>query len=262
MKEKEARIGVFLCRCGINIGGVINIPELREFCNDLPDVVYVTDSEFLCSSIGQNLIKEAAGKFKLNRILIAACSPKMHEITFRTLLKETNINPYLLEIVNLREQCSWCHQDDPEAATEKAKELIKALTARLKQLEPLPATKVDIIKSTLVIGGGIAGMRAALDISKRGFPVYLLEREPFLGGHVVQHNVLYPDRSNPLDIYEKYVKEIENQNLEIIADSELDKIDGYIGNFTATIKKRPNFVSNSCNLCGECEKACPVEVEN
>ncbi|MFX0136895.1 MAG: FAD-binding protein, partial [Candidatus Hodarchaeota archaeon] len=262
MVESEVRIGIFLCHCGVNIGGIINIQELNMFCKDLEDVIYVRDSDFVCSSIGQNLIKENTEKFNLNRILIASCSPKMHEDTFRNLLKEININPYLLEIVNLREQCSWCHSDDPKAATEKAKSLIKIAVARLRNLEPLPTKEVDITKVTLIIGGGVAGMRAALDIAQRDYQVYLLEKKPYLGGHVVQHNVLFPNNSNSLEIYERYIKEFEFRKIKVLANSKLEDIDGYIGNFTVTIKTNPNFVNDSCNLCGECEKVCPIEVEN
>ncbi len=140
--EEEVRIGVFLCHCGVNIGGIIDIPKLREFCKTLDAVVFVDESEFMCSSIGQNLIKESAKKYKINRILIASCSPKMHELTFKNLLTEINLNPYLLDIVNLREQCSWCHSEDPRAATEKAKDMIRSSIARLKHLEPLPKMKL------------------------------------------------------------------------------------------------------------------------
>ncbi len=262
MVENKVRLGVFLCSCGVNIGGIINIQELNEFCKGLDDVIFVGESEFVCSSIGQNLIKENTEKFNLNRILIASCSPKMHEDTFRKLLNEININPYLLEIVNLREQCSWCHSDDPKAATEKAKSLIKMAVARLRNLEPLPTKEVGINKTTLIIGGGVAGMRAALDIAERDYQVFLLEKKSYLGGHIVQHNVLFPNNSNPLEIYERYIKEFEYRKIKVLTNSQLEDIDGYIGNFTVTIKSNPNFVNSSCNLCGECEKVCPIEVEN
>lgn len=262
MNEEEIRIGVFICHCGFNIGGVIDIPALMDFFKQSDDVFYVVETEFMCSSIGQNLIKEACKKYKINRILIASCSPKMHEKTFGNLLEEIGINRYLLEIVNLREQCSWCHSDDPKAATEKAKILIKMGIARLKYLEPLPSSEVKINRAALIIGGGIAGMRAALDIVKRGFEVYLLERKPYLGGYLVQHNVLYPLNKNPLEIYDYYITELQNQELKIFTNSELEKVDGFIGNFFVTIKKNPEFVNDLCNLCGECEKVCPVRVEN
>ncbi|MHA1299464.1 MAG: FAD-binding protein, partial [Candidatus Helarchaeota archaeon] len=224
MLEDDIRIGVFICHCGVNIGGVVNISELRDFSKKLDDVVFVEESEFMCSSIGQNLIKTSAKKYNLNRILIASCSPKMHELTFRDLLKEINLNPYLLEIVNLREQCSWCHSEFPKAATEKAKNLIKMAVARLKYLEPLASKEVPIKRQTLIIGGGIAGMRAAIDVSKQGFPVYLLEKKPYLGGHIVQHNILYPNHSNPSEVYNKFVKQIKNEDLKIILNSELEKV--------------------------------------
>ncbi|MHA1384259.1 MAG: 4Fe-4S binding protein [Candidatus Helarchaeota archaeon] len=262
MLEDDIRIGVFICHCGVNIGGVVNISELRDFSKKLDDVVFVEESEFMCSSIGQNLIKTSAKKYNLNRILIASCSPKMHELTFRDLLKEINLNPYLLEIVNLREQCSWCHSEFPKAATEKAKNLIKMAVARLKYLEPLASKEVPIKRQTLIIGGGIAGMRAAIDVSKQGFPVYLLEKKPYLGGHIVQHNILYPNHSNPSEVYNKFVKQIKNEDLKIILNSELEKVEGYIGNYRITIKKHPEYVNNLCNLCGECEKVCPIEINN
>ncbi|MFX1453026.1 MAG: 4Fe-4S binding protein [Promethearchaeota archaeon] len=262
MVENEIRLGIFLCSCGMNIGGIINIKELSAFCKDINDVVFVGEAQFMCSSTGQDLIKENTEKFNLNRILIASCSPKMHEDTFRNLLKEININPYLLEIVNLREQCSWCHSDDPEAATEKAKQLIKMAIARLRNLESLPTREVNIKMATLIVGGGVTGMRAALDIAERGFQVYLLEKKPYLGGHIVQHKVLFPNNSNPLEIYERYIKEIGYRKIKILTNSEVEDIDGYIGNFTISLKSNPNFINDSCNLCGECEKVCPIEIEN
>jgi len=260
--DDDIRIGIFLCHCGVNIGGVINIPELYDFCQGLDNITFVGTSEFMCSSIGQNLIKKAINNYKLNRIIIASCSPKMHELTFRKLLKEVKLNPYLLEIVNIREQCSWCHSDVPKEATEKAKNLIKTASARVKNLEPLPTNEIGVLKKALVIGGGIAGMRAALDISKQGFPVYLLEKRPYLGGHLVQHSILYPNNSDPLKVYKEYVEEIEKQDIKIFSNSELEKVDGYIGNYKVKIKKNPKFVNDLCNLCGDCEEVCPIEVDS
>ena len=176
---EEPRIGVFICHCGTNIAGTVDIDEVREFASGLSGVVAALDYKFTCSEPGQLQIKETVEKERLNRVVVAACSPRMHEITFRKAVAEVGLNPYLLQIANIREQCSWVHKD---GNTEKAKALIHAAVNRANLLEALERKEVPVTPSVLVIGGGIAGIQAALNIADSNHKVYLVEREPSIGG--------------------------------------------------------------------------------
>ncbi|HID92481.1 MAG TPA: CoB--CoM heterodisulfide reductase iron-sulfur subunit A family protein [bacterium (Candidatus Stahlbacteria)] len=188
----ELRIGVFVCECGQNIAGTVNCDELREYAESLPDVVCAVKNRYTCAEPGQQEIKKYVVEEKLNRVVVAACTPKMHEPTFRQCVSDVGLNPYLFEMVNIREHCSWVHSYDKARATEKAKELVKAGVARARLLEPQIELEVPVTQAALVIGGGIAGIQAALDLANAGYPVWLVEKEPSIGGIMAQLNKTYP----------------------------------------------------------------------
>jgi heterodisulfide reductase subunit A len=186
------RIGVFVCQCGLNIQGTVDCAKVAEFAEGLDDVVVVYNNKYTCSEPGQLEIKKAITENQLNRVVIASCSPRMHEPTFRAALEGAGLNPYLLEMANLREQCSWVHINEKEAATEKAKDLVKMAVARARHLQPQEEMIVPITQRTMVIGGGVAGIQAALDLADAGYKVFLVEREPSIGGIMAQIDKTYP----------------------------------------------------------------------
>ena len=185
------RIGVFVCRCGTNIGGVVDVPAVVEAAKGLPGVEYAEENIYTCSETGQAAIRRAIMEQNLDRVVIASCSPRMHEVTFQDCVESAGLNPYLMEMANIREQCSWVHRD-PKIATQKAIELVKMAVAKVKNLEPLVPGSVKVNKKALVIGGGIAGIQAALDISAAGYKVTLVERLPTIGGKMAQLDKTFP----------------------------------------------------------------------
>lgn len=186
------RIGVFVCWCGSNIGGVVDVPRVANEIAKTPKVFYSTDYKYMCSEPGQEMIIQAVKEHKLDRIVVASCTPRLHEATFRKVLSRAGLNPYMLEMANIREQCAWVHQKNKEGATEKAIALVKRAVAKAEQLEPLFESQIPVTKRTLVIGGGIAGMQAALDIAGAGHEVLLLEREPTIGGKMAMLDKTFP----------------------------------------------------------------------
>ncbi|MEM3153496.1 MAG: NAD(P)-binding protein, partial [Candidatus Bathyarchaeia archaeon] len=231
-KPEELRIGVFICHCGLNIAGVIDIKELVEFAKTLPDVVYVKDNRYTCADPGQEEIRKGIKEYKLNRVVVAACSPRMHEVTFRRTVSEAGLNPYLFEMANIREFSSWCHPSTPKEATEKAKELIKMAVAKARLLMPLQTIEVPVTNKALVIGGGIAGMNAALDLAEMGFKVYLLEKGESIGGHMAQLDKTFPTLDCSICIEgPKMVDVGRHPNIEIISYADLLSVSGFIGNF-------------------------------
>jgi heterodisulfide reductase subunit A len=191
-KVLEPRIGVFICHCGMNIAGSVDCAEVAEYAAALPGVAFSTANLYTCSDPGQEEIKKAITDNGLDRIVIASCTPRLHEPTFRKTMIEAGLNPYLMEMANIREQCSWVHLHDKKGATEKAKDLVAMGVARARRLEPQTETVVPVKKAALVVGGGIAGIQAALDLAENGFPVYLVEKEPSLGGIMAQIDKTYP----------------------------------------------------------------------
>ncbi|RLG49334.1 MAG: disulfide reductase, partial [Thermoproteota archaeon] len=189
---EELRIGVFICHCGTNIAGVIDVKKLAEYARTLPNVVFAIDERYMCSSTGQELLKEKIRELGLNRVVVAACSPRLHEVTFRNALKEAGLNPYLLEMANIREHCSWVHSKAPDAAEEKAKGLVAAAVAKATYLEPLEPPEFPVRRAALVIGGGIAGIQAALDLANEGFKVYMVEKSPTIGGKMALLDKTFP----------------------------------------------------------------------
>ena len=188
----DLRIGVYVCSCGSNIGGVINPGEVAEFASHLPGVVVARDYLYMCGDPGQNMIKSDIIQHKLNRVVVAACSVRMHEPTFRACVAEVGLNPFLMEMANIREQDTWVHADDPEAALYKAKELVAAAVAKVRHVFPLQPITVPVTKKAMVIGGGVAGISAALDLADMGIPTYLVEKELSIGGTMAQLNKTFP----------------------------------------------------------------------
>ncbi len=261
MSEKP-RIGVYVCHCGLNIAGIVDVKEVVKDALSLEDVVVARDYIFMCSDPGQEMIKRDISEKGLNRIVVAACSPSMHETTFRRVLREAGLNPYLLEIANIRECCSWVH-DDKHAATEKAKDLVRMSVAKARLLEPLEDIVMDVKPSVLVLGGGVSGITAALNTANRGFDVYLVEKSPTLGGNAARVGYLVGKESRGIDVVRKLVEVVKsNPRIHVFTNSKLESLDGAVGNFTALIKVSPRYVTGDCTLCGKCAEVCPVEVEN
>ncbi len=191
MKEEKLRIGVFVCDCGLNIAGTVDCEAVAEFARTLPDVVAVVRNKYTCADPGQNEIKKAIQEHRLNRVVVASCTPKIHEPTFRQCVADAGLNPYLMEMANLREHCSWVHQGDRKAATEKAMDLVKSAVNRARLLEAQHEAEVPVTRAALVIGGGVAGIQAALDLADAGHQVYLVEREPSIGGIMAALDKIY-----------------------------------------------------------------------
>ncbi len=262
--KEEPRIGVYVCHCGVNIAGVVDVKEVAEYAKKLKNVVLAKDYKYMCSEPGQNLIKEDIKEHNLNRIVVAACSPRMHEPTFRAAAEEAGLNPFLVEMANIREHDSWVHMSDPKAATEKAKELVRMTVARARLLEPQEKPKVKVKKSALVVGGGVAGIQAALDLADMGFKVYLVEKEPTIGGVMARLDKTFPTMDCAACILTpKMVDVARHKNIELITYAEVKEVDGYIGNFRVKIEKKPRYVrEDKCTGCGLCSEACPIEVPN
>ena len=263
-KKPTERIGVYICHCGTNIAGVVNVAEVSKWASDnLTDegVVISRDYKFMCSSLGQELIQKDIKEQKLTRVVVAACSPHLHERTFRNACKGAGLNPYLCELVSIREQDSWVHTDKI-AATEKAKAIISGGVARVVHHEPLEPLHVPIHPATLIVGGGIAGIQAALEIADAGFPVYLVEREPSIGGHMAQFDKTFPTLDCSACILTPKMVDVGNHpNITMLTYSEVQKVDGYVGNFAVTIKKRARYIkTEDCTGCGICWEKCPKKV--
>jgi heterodisulfide reductase subunit A len=190
--EDKLRIGIFVCECGSNIAGSVDCDELTEFAKTLPDAVFVVKNTYTCSDPGQEEIKRNIIEHKLNRVVIASCSPRMHGSTFSRCVESAGLNPYLMEMANIREHCSWIHLHNKKAATDKAKDIIKASYARARHLEPQTELEFPVTKSALVIGGGVAGIHSALDLANAGYQVYLVEKSPSIGGIAAQLDKIYP----------------------------------------------------------------------
>ena len=236
------RVGVLVCHCGINIAGVLGVEGLVERALSLPGVVAAAEHQFACSATGQDDLVELIKEHKLNRIVVAACTPRTHEPVFRESCAQIGFNPYLLEMVNIRDQCSWVHAQDPELAQEKAHTLVRMGVARARKLEPLTASDVPMIQASLVIGGGIAGIQAATDLAHQGFPVTLVEKEAKLGGRFVAPNLksLYPNMRSAKDVLKEKLKVLKESGAKVLTGTTVDAITGYVGNFEATLSGKVN----------------------
>ena len=256
--EDEVKIGVYICQCGSNIAGTVNTKEVAEFAQELPSVVMAKDYVYVCSDPGQNMIKEDIKRLGLNRVVVASCSPTMHEHTFRQAVQDAGLNPYLFEMANIREHCSWVTEDST-AATEKAKALVSAAVRRVYLQEPLEIKEVPVTPSVLVVGGGIAGIQAALEIANSGHKVYLVEREPSIGGHMAQFDKTFPTLDCASCIFTPLLSAVgQHPHIELMTYSEVEEISGYIGNFKAKIRKKARYVDEEkCNSCMVCVQKCP-----
>ena len=259
----EPKIGVYICHCGTNIAGTVDVEAVTEFARQLPFVTVARNYTYMCSDPGQDLIRQDIKELGLNRIVVAACSPLMHERTYRRVCQESGLNPYLFEMANIREHCSWV-TEDREAATEKAKALVSAAVRRVYYQEPLETKEVPVNPNTLVVGGGIAGIQAALEIAGAKHKVYLVEREPSIGGHMSQLDKTFPTLDCSACILTPKMSDVgSHPYIELMSYSEVAEVSGYVGNFKAKIKKKARYVDvDKCTGCGECTNACPVEVPN
>lgn len=254
------RIGVFVCHCGKNIAATVDVERVVEAIAHYPSVVYAARHEYICSDPGQDMIKKAIGDHRLTGVVVAACSPSMHETTFRRAAEEAGLNPYLLEIANIREGCSWVHEG-PET-TDKAIRIARAMVEKVKGNHPLSPIEVDHAAKCLVIGGGISGIQAALDIADAGFEVLLVERTPSIGGRMAQLSETFPtlDCSQCI-LTPKMVEASRHPRIRLLTYSEVAEVTGYLGNYHVVIRKKPTYVDpDKCNLCGDCAKACPIRV--
>ena len=253
-----SKIGVFICHCGENIGATIDCEKVAAEAAKFDGVAFATDYKYMCSDPGQSLIRKAIEEQKLDGVVVAACSPRMHEPTFRRACSEAGLNPYLCEMANLREHCSWVHEKG-EPTTAKAIDIVRGLVEKVKRNKPLKPIEVPITKKALVIGGGIAGIQAALDIANCGHQVILVEKEPSIGGHMSQLSETFPtlDCSQCI-LTPRMVEVAQHPNIKLYTYAELEHLDGFIGNFKATIRLKAKSVDEKiCTGCGLCTTKCP-----
>ncbi len=256
-----ARIGVFICHCGTNIAGVVDVEDVVRYASELDDVIFATDYKYMCSDPGGRVIKDAIKEYDLDKVVVAACSPRMHEPTFQAVITDEGVNPYCLEMANIREHCSWVHKDEKKEATLKAKDLVSMAVAKAGLLEPLESYSKDVVHDALVIGGGIAGIQASLDLAESGCKVYLVEREPSIGGRMAQLDKTYPtlDCSSCI-LTPKMMDVSRNPNIELYTYSEVVEVEGSVGDYKVKVKRKPTYVDwDKCNGCGECALVCRMK---
>ena len=255
----QVKVGVYICHCGVNISATVNVAEVRDFIAKQPNVVIARDYKFMCSDPGQDLIKQDIKNLGVNRVVVASCSPLMHELTFRMAAESAGLNRYLVQIANIREHCSWVH-DDKEQATRKAMALVNAAVRRVALQEPLQITRMPVNKATMIVGGGIAGIQAALEIANAGHHVYLVEKEPTIGGRMGQFDKTFPTLDCAACILTpKMVSVGHRKDITLLTYSEVDSVSGYIGNFKIKVRKKARFVdTDKCTGCGQCWSNCPA----
>jgi len=259
----EPRIGVFICHCGRNIAGTVDVEKVAKEVAKIPGVVHVETYVYMCSDPGQKLIIKAIKDKKLNAVIVAACSPSLHYETFSRVVESAGLNKYRFEMANIREHCSWVHLDR-EKATEKAIRIISAAVAKVAGNKPLVPIKAKVVRKCLIIGGGIAGITAALDIANAGIPVVLVEKSPTIGGKMAMLSETFPTLDCAQCILTPKMAEVaRHPNIKLLTLSEVIDVEGYVGNFKVKILKHPRKVNpDLCRLCGLCEKVCPVKVPN
>ncbi len=257
------KIGVYICHCGINIAATVDIEKVTAFAQTLPHVAIARNYQYMCSDPGQDWIKNDIKNLGIDRVVVAACSPRMHEPTYRNACRSAGLNPYFFEMANIREQCSWVHPDKEEG-TKKAMDLIASAVAKVSLHEPLEENEVGVTPSVLVIGGGIAGIQAGLDVADSGFEVYLVEKSPSIGGHLAQLHRTFPNLEDTSETLLPKLKELKNHPLiHLLTQSEVEEVEGFVGNFKAKIKHTPRYVNpEKCTCCKKCEEVCPVRVPN
>jgi len=257
------RVGVYVCHCGLNIAGSVDCEKVAEYAENLEGVVLSKHNRYTCSEPGQEEIKKDIKEHNLNKIVVASCTPRLHEPTFRATCEAAGLNKYNFEMANIREHCSWVHLHDREEATEKAKDLVKMAVAKARLLESQYETEVPVIRRTLIIGGGVAGIQAALDLADAGYKVYLVEKEPSIGGKMAQIDKTFPTMDCSICILAPKMAEAgRHPNIELLTNSEVASITGYIGNFHVAVEKKPRYVTADCTACGDCSDVCPVAKPN
>lgn len=256
------RIGVYVCECGPNIKDAMHVNEIVEFARGLEDVVVSKPYNLLCSEDGKEFLKKEIKENNLSRVIIAACSAKEHENTFKKVLKGAGLNPFLLQIANIREQCAWVIKDKGKA-TEKAKSLIKSAIKRVLHHEPLEIKEIESCPDVLVVGAGITGISAALNLSQRNRRVYLVEKNPCIGGKIARYEEVFPNLECASCMLDPKMDEVlHNENIELFTSSEVEEVVGSYGNFTVKVKRNATYIENSCIGCGACFEVCPVSVKN
>lgn len=254
------KIGFYICHCGINISYRVRVEEVAAFIETMPNVVVSRDYKFMCSDPGQEMIEKDIRDYGLNRVVVASCSPRFHEKTFQGACARAGLNPYYFQMASVREHVSWVTTDEDEA-TRKAKTLAAAAVNRVNFHQPLDSRTVGVHPDIMVVGGGIAGMQAALDISASGRKVYLVEKDPSIGGHMLQFDKTFPTLDCAACIgTPKMVDVAQSPNIELMSYSEVKNVSGYIGNYTVTTRKKPRYIDEKkCTGCGECTRACVVK---
>ncbi len=262
VQKEEIRIGVYICYCGSNIAGFVDVEDVANYATTLPDVVVVRTNHYTCSDAGQAEIKEDIQRLRLNRVVVASCTPRTHEPIFRACVAEAGLNPYLFTLANIREHCSWIHMNEPMKATAKAKDIVRMYVAKAQNLEPQPAREVPVEQRVLVVGGGVAGMTAALDLADMGIEVILVEKYPSIGGVMAQLDKVYPTNDCSICILgPKMVQVGSHPNIKLLSFSEVEEVQGYVGNFDVTIRRKARKVDEKlCTACGICASKCPIEV--
>jgi heterodisulfide reductase subunit A len=258
------RIGVFVCHCGSNIGGVVDCPAVAQYASGLKDVAVAKANMYTCSTVGQEEIRKQIKEHGLDRIIVASCSPRLHEPTFRRVAEDAGVNPYLVHMVNLREQCSWVHAGDHASATDKAKNLVRMGVARARRLEPLSARELGVEKRVLVIGAGIAGIQASLDLAAQGIEVVLVERGPSIGGRMAQLDKTFPTGDCAICVLApKMVEVLHTSGIRLLTYTEVKEVSGFAGNFDVKLERKARYVDEEkCVGCGACSEKCPVKVPN
>lgn len=261
---KDNRVGVFICHCGTNIAGTVNVKELNEYVKTLPGVAHVEDYQYMCSTPGQEKIKDMVKEKKLDAVVVAACTPRLHEPTFRKATQISGLNPFVFEMANIREQSSWIHMKEPERATQKAKDIVRMAVAKARLLEPLETKSVPCEKTAMVIGAGVGGIEAAMKLADSGITTYLIEKEPTIGGYMSRLDKTFPTLDCSQCILSPKMAEVgRHPNIKLLTYSEVANVDGYIGNFNVTVKRKARgIIEDACNGCGDCATVCPVTRPN
>jgi len=261
-ESEEIRIGVYICHCGLNIAGVVDCDKVATYAKELPHVVLSRHNGYTCSEPGQKQIKKDIVDHNLNRLVVASCSPRLHEPTFRQCISEAGLNPYLLEMANIREHCSWVHGNDKEGATKKACDLVRAAVARAKHLTSHTEAEIPVNPSTLIIGGGVAGIQAALDLADAGYRVILVEKKPSIGGIMASLDKTFPTMDCSICILGPKMTDVgRHPNITLLTFSEVKAVTGFVGNFHVRVLKHARYVKEDmCTACGDCADVCPVVV--